>query len=101
MFPGLTTRLSEGVANPSVTGVLTPKTDYVRIGSTASSTAIATITPAYEGFSGVMFVHNSSGGNVTTVTTGNILTAITIGSNALVLFVYSKQLAKWVVGALA
>ena len=101
MFPGLTTKVSESILTIDVLGVLSPKTDYVRIESTATSTAIATIVPPYGGFSGALFVHNSSGGNVTTVTTGNVLTAVTIGSNALVVFIYSKTLNKYVVGALA
>jgi hypothetical protein len=99
MFPGLTTKLSESIL-PAATTIY-PKTDYVRVEDTTSTTVIATISAPYTGFSGVLFVHNSSGASMTTVTTGNILTAVTIGSNALVVFVYSMTLNKFVVGALA
>lgn len=99
MFPGLVSKISESALG--LTTSIAPQTDLVRISNTTSTTVVATIVPPYAGFSGVMFVHNSSGGNITTVTTGNILTAVTIGSNALVLFVYNKVLDKWIVGALA
>ena len=99
MLPGLISKVSEDTFG--LTTTIQPKTDMVHIGNTTSTTVLATIVPPYGGFSGVLFVHNSSGGNITTVTTGNILTAVTIGSNALVVFVYSKTLNKYIVGALA
>lgn len=99
MFPGLTSKLSE--ENIALATTIAPASDVVHVTSTASTTAVATIYPPYGGFSGLLFVHNSSGNNITTVTTGNILTAVTIGDNALVVFVYSASLGKFVVGALA
>lgn len=99
MFPGLTSKVSEG--NLAAAATIYPKSDLVRVTDTTSTTVLTTIAPPYGGFSGVMFLQNASGANITTVTTGNILTAVTIGNNALVVCVYSMSLGKWIVGALA
>lgn len=99
MFPGLTTKVSED--NIALATTIAPKSDVVHVTSTATTTVVATITPPFGGFSGIMVVVNRSGGNITTVTTGNILTAVTVGQNVATVFVYSKSLAKWVPGALA
>lgn len=99
MIPGITTKISESVVSLATT--INPETDLIRITSTASTTVMSTVIPHYSGQSGVMVVVNSSGADITTVTTGNILTATTIGVSVAVLFVYSKQTSKWIVGALA
>jgi hypothetical protein len=57
--------------------------------------------PPYAGFSGILILVNGSGGNITTLTTGNIQTAVTIGQNVATVFVYSKLAGKWWPGALA
>lgn len=99
MIPGLTTKISED--NISLTTTIYPKTDLIHVTSTTSTTVVTTIIPPYSGFSGIMVVVNRSGGNITTLTTGNIATAITVGQNVATLFVYSKTQAKWYPGALA
>lgn len=100
MFPGLTTKLSEEAIALGTT--IYPKADLLHVTSTSATTAVATITPAFGGgFSGMHIIVNRSGGNITTVTTGNIATAVTIGANVAVLAVYSKLTGKFYMGALA
>lgn len=100
MFPGLTTKISEEAL--ALTTVINPTKDLVHVTSTASTTVVATINPHFGGgFSGIMVLVNRSGGNITTVTTGNILTAVTVGQNIATVFVFSKLVGKWIPGALA
>lgn len=99
MIPGLTTRISEG--NIALTTTIFPKSDLVLVTDTTSTTVVTTIRPPYEGFSGMLILVNRSGANMTTLTTGNILTAITIGQNVATLLCYSKLNNVWYVGALA
>lgn len=99
MFPGLTTRVSE--SDIALAASIKPLSDVIIVTDTTSTTAVATIIPPYAGFSGVMIVVNRSGNNITTVTTGNIATATTIGQNVATLLTYVKSIDKWIVGALA
>lgn len=100
MFPGLTTKLSESTLSLGTT--IYPKSDIVHITDTTTTTVLATITPAFGGgFSGIHVIVNRSGGNVTTTTTGNIATAVTIGQNVAVVAVYSKLTDDFYMGALA
>jgi hypothetical protein len=99
MISGLTTRLSEEAI--SLTTSINPKSDLVHVTSTTSTTVVATIIPPFAGFSGVMIFVNRSGAAITTVTSGNIQTAISVGQNVATVLTYSKLLGKWVVGALA
>lgn len=100
MFPGLTTKLSEQII--ALTTNLKPTADILSITDTTSTTVMTTMVPNFGGgFSGIHIVINRSGANITTVTTGNIATAITIGQNVAVIMVFSKALNKFVVGALA
>ena len=99
MIPGLTTRISEG--NIALTTTIFPKSDLVLVTDTTSTTVLVKIQPPYEGFSGVMLMVNRSGSNITTLTTGNILTAVTIGADVCVVLAYSKLNNKFYVGALA
>lgn len=97
MFPGLTTKLSEKAVDLATTVVA--EADLLRVTDTTSTTVLATLSPRFGGgFGGVTFVHNGSGASITTVTTGNILTAVTIPNAALVVFCYSKELGKYIVG---
>jgi hypothetical protein len=98
MIPGLTTKISEAVVSLETT--INPKSDLLRITSTTSTTVMSTVIPHFSGQSGMMIVVNQSGATVTTVTTGNILTAVSIANAASVVFVYSKMTDKWIVGAL-
>lgn len=98
MIPGLTTKISEEVLSLETT--INPKADFSRITSTTSTTVASTIIPHFSGQSGIWVVQNASGASITTVTTGNILTAVTIADKALVVFVYSKLTSKWIPGAL-
>jgi hypothetical protein len=99
MIPGLTSKVSESLVACSTT--ISPKTDVIHINTTTATTVIATIMPPYGGFSGILVVINRSGGNVTTVTTGNIATAVTIGENVATVLIYSKIQNLWYPGALA
>ncbi len=99
MFPGLTTRISESAI--ALATSIFPLSDLVRVTDTTSTTVVATISPAFAGFSGIIVITNESGANITTVTTGNIKTAVTIGVNVAVVFVYSAVAGKWYPGALA
>jgi hypothetical protein len=100
MIPGTTTKLSEEAISLETT--IKPKADLVRVTSTATTTAVATIVPSFGGgFSGILIVVNLSGANITTTTAGNIQTAITIGQNISTVLTYSKTTGKWYPGALA
>jgi hypothetical protein len=99
MFPGLTTRISSELIALATT--IAPRADVVHITDTTTTTVVATITPQFGGQSGMMIVVNRSGNNITTVTTGNIATAVTIGQNVATLLVFSKLTGKYYPGALA
>ena len=99
MYPGFTTRAAEQTI--SLTSTIQPLNDIVRVNSTTSTTVLTKILPPFNGFGGVLFIINESGNNITTLTTGNIKTAVTIGVNVAVLFVYSQVADKWYPGALA
>jgi hypothetical protein len=99
MFPGLTTKVSEEII--ALAGTISPKSDAVHVTSTAATTVVATITPPYGGFSGVMFLVNRSGGAITTTTTGNILAVTTVPDNLVCTFIYSKMLGKWCSAAIS
>jgi len=100
MFPGLTTKLSE--RNMALATKIFPKTDIIIVNSTTVTTVVETIVPPYGGgFGGILVIVNRSGGSITTVTTGNIATATTIGQNVAVIAVFSKIVGKYIVGALA
>jgi hypothetical protein len=99
MIPGITTKISEG--NIALTTTIFPKSDLVLVTDTTSTTVLTTIQPPYAGFSGICIMVNRSGQNITTLTTGNILTAVTIGADVAVVMAYSKANDVWYVGALA
>lgn len=100
MFPGLTTRVSE--ENVALTTTpLFPKSDLIRINDTTNTTVVTTITPPFAGFSGIMILVNVSGNNITTVTTGNVIKAVTIPTNQTCLFVYSKSAGVWYPGPIS
>ena len=95
MFPGLTTRLSEG--NISLTTTIAPVTDVVRVTSTTTTTIVATIVPPFGGFSGIIFLQNKSGASMGMVTTGNIsgTAPITVLNQRMAILVFSKLENKW------
>ena len=99
MIPGLTTKISEQTIAAATT--IAPTSDLVHVTDTTSTTVITTIVPPFGGFSGIMVLVNRSGNNITTLTTGNIATAVTIGSNVATVLVYSKLTDDWYPGALA
>lgn len=99
MIPGITSKISEGTLAFSTT--ISPKTDLVHVTDTTSSTVATTIIPPYSGFSGIMIIVNRSGNPIATLTTGNVATAVAIGSNVATVLVYSKLTGKWYPGALA
>lgn len=97
MIPGLTSKISESII--SLTATIFPKSDLIHVTSTATTTVVATIMPPYAGFSGILFLANRSGASITTVTTGNILTATTIANNVVTVLTFSKLLGKFIVGS--
>lgn len=96
MFPGLTTKLSESTV--ASTTSITVTTDLVRVTGT---TSIATIKPNFGGgFSGVAFLVPVDG-TVATLTTGNIMKAVSMPQNQVCVLVYSKKDSKWYPGAIS
>lgn len=100
MFPGLTTKLSEELIALATT--IAPKSDLVHVTDTATTTVLTTINMSFGGgFSGILILVNRSGNDITTLTTGNIATAVTIGQNVATVLVFSKATGDWYPGALA
>lgn len=99
MIPGLTTKISEELI--SLTSTISPSSDLLHVTSTASTTVLKTINPPFGGSPGIQVILNRSGNNITTITTGNIATATTVGQNVAIVLVYSVLTGKYYVGALA
>jgi len=97
MIPGSTTKLSEGVLATAAT--IAPRSDLVRLTGT---TSIATITPAFAGFSGLLILVPTAG-DVILLTTGNIeiTSTITMLENRATMLVYSKADNTWYPGAVS
>lgn len=95
MFPGLTTKVSE--ANVAAATSINQKSDIVRITDTTTTTQVATIVPAFGGFSGVCFLQNKSGASMTLTTAGNIAGtgSITVLNQRMAVLVFSKLEGKW------
>jgi hypothetical protein len=93
MIPGLVTKVSE--ENVSLATTISPKSDLVHVTSTVTTTVVATIVPPYQGFSGILFLSNKSGGNVTSTTSGNISTVFTLPDNQVIALLYSKLHDEW------
>jgi hypothetical protein len=95
MIPGITSKLSE--QNLAAATTIQQRTDIIRITDTTTTTQIATIIPAFSGFSGVCFLQNKSGANMTLTTAGNVVGAgsFTIISNRMAVLVFSKLEGKW------
>jgi hypothetical protein len=97
MLPGMTSKVSEVLV--ALTNSLTAAADVIIVNSTATTTVLATLAPPFGGFGGCQFLINRSGADITTVTTGNILTARTIPVDVPVVLIFSKNLNKYVVGS--
>ena len=96
MIPGFTTKLTEETLASAAT--ISPTKDLVRLTGT---TSIATIVPHFGGgFSGVLFLV-PTGGNVATLTTGNISAAVTMVDERITVLVYSKATDTWYPGAIS
>ena len=96
MIPGITSKLSE--SSIASTTTITVKTDLVRI---SGNTAIATINDQFGGgFSGVLFIVPTTA-SIATTTAGNIAGVVTMVSNQVTVFVYSKGTGKWYPGAIS
>jgi hypothetical protein len=101
MIPGTVSKTSEKNLFALAT-TIAPQTDVIRVTDTTSTTVVTTIRPAFGGVHGQFLVLiNVSGANITTLTTGNIATAVTIGQNVATLLVFSPSAGKWYPGALA
>lgn len=96
MIPGLTTRISESQLVAAST--ITPKSDLVFISGT---TALKTIIPPYEGFSGILLLVATDPAGVATLTTGNIALVVALTVSKVTAFVYSKKNATWYPGAIS
>lgn len=99
MFSGYTSKVSE--QNIALATTIAPLSDVVHVTDTTSTTVAATIIPPFAGFGGIMVIINRSGGNITTVTTGNIATAVTIPQNLSCVFIFSFGQSKWYPGAIS
>lgn len=95
MFPGITTKVSE--SNIALATTVVQKTDVLRVTDTTTTTQVATITPAFGGFSGVCFLQNKSGASLTLTTAGNIAGtgSITVLNQRMAVLVFSKLESKW------
>ena len=95
MIPGFTSKLSE--ANVAASTTVRQRTDLMRITDTTTTTAIATIIPAFGGFSGVLFLQNKSGASMTVTTAGNVVGSgtFTILDKRMAILVFSKLEGKW------
>lgn len=88
MFPGLTTRLSREAVTATTT--ISPKSDIVYVSGT---TAIATITPPFAGFSGMIVLIPDAA--YTLVTTGNIAIASTATAGRAMSMFFDNVQGKW------
>lgn len=95
MIPGTVSKLSEDVIASTTT--ITVVTDLVNL---TGSTAIATINPRYEGFSGICILVPVDG-TLGLLTTGNIAIAVTMPQNRATVLVYSKKYGVWYPGAIS
>ena len=95
MYPGRSTRLSEETLASAAT--IAPKADLVKL---TGNTTIATITPPFIGFSGILCLA-PTGAAVSTTTTGNIAAAVAMAQNRVTVLVYSKLDDKWYPGAIS
>ena len=95
MIPGTTSKISEDALASAAT--IHPKTDLVKL---TGSTAIATIFPPYEGFSGILILVPRDG-TLGLLTTGNISIAVTMAQNRATVLVYSKVANTWFPGAIS
>jgi hypothetical protein len=96
MIPGITTKLSERPVTAAAS--LDANVDLLRVtGTTSLATLVA---HAGGGFSQVLFVVPLTG-NTATLTTGNIAKAVTMVSNQVTVFVYSKLAGVWYPGAIS
>lgn len=94
MIPGSVSKLSE--VSVVLTNTVIQRSDILRISSTATTTVLVTLTPAF----GVNFpvfccIVNSSGGAVTATTAGNIATTVSIPNGNMCVLVFSKASGKW------
>ena len=97
MIPGTTTKISEELITAAAT--INPTKDLVRLTGT---TSIATINPGHfgGGFSGILIIV-PTGGNVATLTTGNIAVAVTMPDKRATVLVFSKTTGVWYPGAIS
>lgn len=96
MIPGSVSKLSERVI--SLTNSVQVASDIIRVSSTATTTVLTTLLSrvvAGQTVGGLLFLVNSSGGNITTLTTGNIAVAMTIADKNMAVLVFSPSSGKW------
>lgn len=95
MLEGLTSKASE--QNVAAATTIQQHTDVIRITDTTTTTQVATIIPAFSGFSGVCYLQNKSGASMTLTTAGNIAGtgSITVLNQRMALLVFSKLEGKW------
>lgn len=78
------------------TTTIAPQSRFVRVTGT---TDIATITPPTKWWVGPLYVVNSDASVNATVTTGNILLAVTLTRYKVFTFVYDRSVSKWYTSA--
>ena len=94
MIPGSVSKLAEQVI--SLTATVKQQADIVRVSSTATTTVLVTLTPAFgSGVSQKCWIVNSSGGAITATTAGNIATTVSIPNGNMCTFIFSKSSGKW------
>jgi len=94
MIPGSVSKLSE--LSISLTNSVLQRSDIIRVSSTATTTVLVTLLPAFgPNFPVIAFIVNSSGAAITTTTAGNIATTCSIPNGNMATFVFSKASGKW------
>ncbi len=94
MIPGSVSKLSEN--SISLTNSLIQKSDIIRVSSTATTTVLVSLLPAFGvNFPTICFLINSSGAAITATTAGNIATTVSIPNGNMCTLVFSKASGKW------
>lgn len=102
MIPGIVSKLSSQMV--SLTNTLPVTSDIIRVTSTTLTTVLTTLqikSGKAGADGGLVIIINTSGASITTLTTGNIATAVTIGQNVATIMAYAPVIGKWYPGALA
>lgn len=97
MIPGTVSKLSEEIIAAAAT--ISPLSDQIIVTGTTSIATIV-VAPGVASIASQMLIIIPKDGNVATLTTGNITTAVTMAQNRATVLHYSKSQSTWYVGAI-